>query len=101
MLKVEQFMDIRLLSRLGHSIRDSARRTGRSRNTVRRMLRTDTPPELSTPDRANALDTFVSAQPTPIVPAARARSACRVFHVSGSHALSSSAGIPADSRAAA
>ena len=51
-------MDIKLLSRQGHSIRDIARRTGHARNTVRRMLRSDTPPEFSTPDRANALDPF-------------------------------------------
>ena len=58
MLKVEQFMDIKLLSRQGHSIREIARRSGHARNTVRRMLRAETTPAFSTPDRANALDAF-------------------------------------------
>ena len=39
MLKLEEWMDIRTLHREGHSIKEIARQTGRSRNTVRRVLR--------------------------------------------------------------
>ena len=39
MLKVEEWMDIHLLSRQGHSIRSIARLTTLSRNTIRRALR--------------------------------------------------------------
>lgn len=58
MLNVEQFMDIKLLKRQGLSIRDIARRTGHSRNTVRRMLRTEGTPAFATPARSSALDPF-------------------------------------------
>jgi transposase len=58
MLKVEQFMDIKLLSRQGHSIREIARRSGHARNTVRRMLRAETTPAFSTPERASPLAPF-------------------------------------------
>ena len=37
MIKVDQFMDIKQLHREGHSIRDVARMTGHSRNTVRKV----------------------------------------------------------------
>jgi transposase len=57
-LDVEQFMDIKLLSRQGHSIRDIARRTGHARNTVRRMLRSDVAPTFAVPDRPRSLDPF-------------------------------------------
>ncbi len=39
MLNVEEWMDIHLLSRQGHSIRSIARLTNLSQNTVRRALR--------------------------------------------------------------
>lgn len=58
MLNVEQFMDIRLLARQGLSIREIARRSGHSRNTVRRMLRADTHPGFRTPVRPSAIDPF-------------------------------------------
>ena len=39
MLKLEEWMDIRSLHKEGHSIKAIARMTGRSRNTIRRVLR--------------------------------------------------------------
>ena len=44
MLNLDQFMDIRFLHRQGHSVREIARLTGHSRNTVRKMLRADASP---------------------------------------------------------
>lgn len=41
MLTAEQQMDLHLLQRQGHSIREIARRTGFARNTVRAILRTE------------------------------------------------------------
>lgn len=41
MLTKEQQMDLHLLQRQGHSIREIARRTGYARNTVRAILRTE------------------------------------------------------------
>jgi transposase len=38
-LKLEEWMDIRSLHKEGHSIKAIARMTGRSRNTIRRVLR--------------------------------------------------------------
>jgi transposase len=39
LLKLEEWMDIRSLRKEGCSIKAIARQTGRSRNTVRRVLR--------------------------------------------------------------
>ena len=39
MIKVDQIMEIRDLHRQGHAIRDIARITGHSRNTIRKALR--------------------------------------------------------------
>ena len=50
MLSLEQCMDIKLLHKEGHSIRQIARLTGNSRNTVRRMLRGARPPQFQTPE---------------------------------------------------
>jgi transposase len=58
MLSLEQCMDIKLLHKEGHSIRQIARLTGNSRNTVRRMLRVQHPPRFKTPERGSKLDAF-------------------------------------------
>lgn len=39
MLNLDQFMNIRFLQKQGHSVREIARMTGHSRNTVRKFLR--------------------------------------------------------------
>jgi transposase len=51
-------MDIKLLHKEGHSIRQIARLTGNSRNTVRRMLRGQQPLRFKTPERGSKLDAF-------------------------------------------
>jgi transposase len=43
MLKAEDWMDLHVLRREGHSIKAIARLTGFSRNTVRRQLRQSAP----------------------------------------------------------
>lgn len=58
MLKLEDWMDIRTLHREGHSIKQIARQTGRSRNTVRRVLREAGPRGFQTPERDSCLDNF-------------------------------------------
>jgi len=58
MLSLEQCMDIKLLHKEGHSIRQIARLTGNSRNTVRRMLRGQQPPRFKTLERGSKLDAF-------------------------------------------
>lgn len=58
MLKLEEWMDIRTLHREGHSIKEIARQTGRSRNTVRRILRETGPTGFSKPERDSCLDNF-------------------------------------------
>lgn len=39
MLNLDQFMNIRFLHKQGQSVREIARLTGHSRNTVRKLLR--------------------------------------------------------------
>jgi len=56
MIKVDQFMDMHDLNRQGHSIRDIARITGHSRNTVRKVLRGEHELKMKSPDRASKLD---------------------------------------------
>ena len=59
MVRVEQWAEIRrlyLVKRL--SITEIARRTGRDRNTIRKALRSERPPEYSRPARASKLDPF-------------------------------------------
>ena len=51
-------MDIRTLHREGHSIKEIARQTGRSRNTVRRVLREAGPSAFHKPERSSCLDNF-------------------------------------------
>jgi transposase len=51
-------MDIRTLHREGHSIKEIARQTGHSRNTVRRVLREAGPRGFKKPERHSCLDTF-------------------------------------------
>jgi transposase len=57
-LKVEEWMDIRTLSREGHSIKAICRLTGFSRNTVRRVLRDAGPRDYRSPERVSCLDPF-------------------------------------------
>ena len=45
MLHTEDWMDIHTLHREGHTIKSLARLTGHARNTVRKMLRANPPPE--------------------------------------------------------
>src|SRR5439155_20844671 len=58
MLDEEEWMDIKDLRRQGVSIRQIAKRTGCSRNTVRAVLRQKSPPAFKQPDRASKLDPF-------------------------------------------
>jgi transposase len=51
-------MDIKTLHREGHSIKEIARQTGRSRNTVRRVLREAAPAGFSKTERDSCLDEF-------------------------------------------
>lgn len=51
-------MDIKSLHKEGHSIKAIARQTGRSRNTVRRVLRAPGPTDFHQPQRHSRLDTF-------------------------------------------
>jgi len=51
-------MDIRMLHKEGHSIKEIARQTGRSRNTVRRVLREAGPAGFKKPERDSCLDNF-------------------------------------------
>jgi transposase len=57
-LKVEEWMDIKALHKEGHSIRQIARMTSFSRNTVRRVLREAGPSGFDTPDKPSRLDPF-------------------------------------------
>ena len=59
MVRVEQWAEIRRLyfvKRL--SIKEIARRTGRDRNTIRKALRSERPPQYSRPARPSKLDLF-------------------------------------------
>ena len=58
MIKVDQFMDIKELQAQGHSIRDIARLTGLSRNTVRKVLRGQHPMKVKSALRDSLLDPF-------------------------------------------
>ncbi len=58
MLKLEEWMDIRSLHKEGHSIKAIARMSGRSRNTVRRVLREAGPTGFRKPERHSCLDPF-------------------------------------------
>jgi transposase len=53
-------MDIRTLRKEGYSIKAIARQTGRSRNTVRRVLRESGPTAFHKPERHSRLDAFKS-----------------------------------------
>jgi transposase len=53
-------MDIRTLHKEGHSIKEIARQTGRSRNTVRRVLREAGPSSFLKPERSSCVDHFKS-----------------------------------------
>jgi transposase len=58
MLSRDQTMDILLLHKQGHSIRQIARQSGHSRNTVRRAVRDGAPRAFRTPVRPSKLDPF-------------------------------------------
>lgn len=53
-------MDIKTLRKEGHSIKAIARQTGRSRNTIRRVLREPAPTGFHKPERHSRLDAFKS-----------------------------------------
>jgi transposase len=57
-LRLEEWMDIRVLYKEGHSIKQIARQTGHSRNTVRRVLREAGPTGFQKPERDSCLDRF-------------------------------------------
>jgi transposase len=56
MIKVDQFMNIKELKQQGLSIRDIARMTGHSRNTVRKVLRGEHTLKAKSPERSSRLD---------------------------------------------
>lgn len=58
MLSWEAWMDIQQLRKEGHSINAITRLTGRSRNTVRRVLRQKSPVPFQKPTRHSRLDEF-------------------------------------------
>jgi transposase len=58
MLNLDQFMNIRFLHRQGHSVREIARLTGHSRNTVRKLLRVTRPPIPAPRVRPSKLDPY-------------------------------------------
>jgi transposase len=51
-------MDIKALHKEGHSIKQIARQTGYSRNTVRRVLREPAPAGFQSPERSSCLDPY-------------------------------------------
>lgn len=58
MLKPEEWMDIGLLHREGHSIKAIARITGRSRNTVRKVVQQKLPSRKTPSERPSKLDPY-------------------------------------------
>lgn len=58
LLQTEQWMDVQLLHKELGSIRAVVRETGYSRNTVRRMLRSESPPAFGAPTRKSGIDDF-------------------------------------------
>ncbi|MGH7091419.1 MAG: IS21 family transposase [Stellaceae bacterium] len=58
MLNLDQFMNIRFLHRQGHSVREIARLTGHSRNTVRKLLRIDRAPISAPRVRPSKVDPY-------------------------------------------
>jgi transposase len=58
MLNLDQFMNIRFLHRQGHSVRAIARLTGHSRNTVRKLLRSNRAPAPTPRARPSMLDPY-------------------------------------------
>jgi transposase len=58
MLTVEEWMDVQMLARQGHSQRQIARLTGCSRNTVAKILTQPAPAPFQQPPRSSKLDPF-------------------------------------------
>ncbi len=58
MLKSEEWMDIRVLHREGHSIKAIARMTGRSRNTIRKVVHEQTQRRVAPSRRASKLEPY-------------------------------------------
>ena len=58
MLNLDQFMNIRFLYKQGHSVREIARLTGHSRNTVRKLLRATRAPVPMPRSRSSKLDLY-------------------------------------------
>ena len=58
MRNLETWMDIKAMHKEGHSIKQIARQTGYSRNTVRRVLREPAPAGFQSPERSSCLDPY-------------------------------------------
>ena len=58
MLRLEQWMDLHVLHKQGHSIRAIAQLSGHARNTVRKILRQSRPKAFQKPLRSSHLDPF-------------------------------------------
>lgn len=58
MIRLEEWMEIKTLYQEGHAIRQITRLTGRSRNTVRKVLRAKAPETFKKPQRKSKLDIF-------------------------------------------
>lgn len=58
MLDMEEWMDIKGMKREGHSIREISRRTGRARNTVRKVLRHKAPAKKKSRQKGSILDEY-------------------------------------------
>jgi transposase len=58
MLDMEEWMDIKGMKREGHSIREISRRTGRARNTVRKVLKHKAPGQTTRKPKVSILDEY-------------------------------------------
>jgi len=58
MLQLEQWMNIHVLHKQGHSIRAIAELSGHARNTVRKVLRQNRPKAFEKPQRSSQMDPF-------------------------------------------
>lgn len=58
MLKLEEWMEIKALTQQGHSIKGLVQETGRSRNTIRKVLHQKAPKPSDRADRPSRLDPF-------------------------------------------
>src|SRR5947209_13926183 len=66
MLTTEEWMDVKMLFKEGCSMREIARRTGYSRNTVAKLLGQAAPAPFQAPPRTSKLDAFKPYREQPL-----------------------------------